>query len=98
MNAMIPMEKLSPGIKSWVTKERAKTFAEMPERIECPRCKQVRLKKKFGVRTFRDSTGVPVRFGAQSYCTPCRNSPSKKSMARKSVEKKMVAALNEIAF
>lgn len=71
------MKMLSNGLKSWVTKERNKAFAEAPSRIKCPKCKHSRAKEKFGVRTFKDSKGKPTRFAMQSFCTSCRNLPAR---------------------
>lgn len=70
---------MSNGMKAYVSAQRRKVMEEAPHRLECPKCKADRVKKAFGVRTFKDATGKPTRFAMQSYCTPCRNGKTKKT-------------------
>jgi rubredoxin len=51
----------------------AQAFADLPERLTCPRCGRSRKKEFFGVRVVKkDARGRPLQIYRQSYCRDCR--------------------------
>ncbi|WNM70287.1 hypothetical protein [Myxococcus phage Mx1] len=69
-----PTTKMNKAEIEAMSKKMAEDFmASLPDKMECPKCKDVKPKDAFGIRVAKDKkTGIPFRPARQSYCKKCR--------------------------